>query len=89
MLFDHGKPLDVGGFSWQERLPPEHAGEEVIVQFLLVRKHSGYGILPSGTHHIGPETAVDDRRHNATKLFSELTKAFTVRPLAQEVHASP
>ncbi len=36
VLFDRAKLLDVGGFSWWSRLPPEHAGEEVVVQFLLI-----------------------------------------------------
>jgi hypothetical protein len=65
VLYDHAKLLDVGGFSWWHRLPPAHAGEEVVVQFLLIRKYGGCGILPSGTYHLGLPTNVDDRRSNA------------------------
>jgi len=72
VLYDRAKLLDVGGFSWWQRLPPEHAGEEVVVQFLLIRKYGGCGILPSGTYHLGLPTSVEDRRHNATELFEEL-----------------
>lgn len=72
LLFDRAKLLDVGGFSWWYRLPPEHAGEEVLVQFLLIRKYGGCGILPSGTYHLGLPTTVEDRRNNATSLFQEL-----------------
>ena len=72
LLFDRAKLMDVGGFSWWHRLPPEHAGEEVVVQFLLLRKCGGCGILPSGTYHLGLPTTVEDRRHNATTLFGEL-----------------
>ncbi len=72
LLFDRAKLMDVGGFSWWHRLPPEHAGEEVVVQFLLLRKYGGCGILPSGTYHLGLPTTVEDRRHNATTLFGEL-----------------
>lgn len=80
VLYDRAKLLDVGGFSWWQRLPPEHAGEEVVVQFLLIRKYGGCGILPSGTYHLGLPTSVEDRRHNATELFEELVKEFNVHP---------
>ena len=72
LLFDRAKLMDVGGFSWWHRLPPEHAGEEVVVQFLLLHKYGGCGILPSGTYHLCLPTTIEDRRHNATTLFGEL-----------------
>ncbi len=81
ILYDHAKLLDVGGFSWWHRLPPVHAGEEVVVQFLLIRKYGGCAILPSGTYHLGLPTSVDDRRRNAIELFSELIKEFDVHPV--------
>ena len=80
ILYDRVKLLDVGGFSWWQRLPPEHAGEEVVVQFLLIRKYGGCGILPSGTYHLGLPTTVEDRVHNATELFSELIQEYGVHP---------
>jgi glycosyltransferase involved in cell wall biosynthesis len=85
VLYDRAKLLSVGGFSWWQRLPPEHAGEEVVVQFLLLRKYGGCGILPSGTYHLGLPTTIEDRRHNATELFEELIEEFNVHP-AQSVH---
>ncbi|HKV02131.1 MAG TPA: glycosyltransferase family A protein [Ktedonobacteraceae bacterium] len=80
ILYDRTKLLDVGGFSWWRRLPPEHAGEEVVVQFLLIRKYGGCGILPSGTYHLGLPTTVEDRVHNATELFGELIQEYGVHP---------
>ena len=80
ILYDRVKLLDVGGFSWWQRLPPEHAGEEVVVQFLLIRKYGGCGILPSGTYHLGLPTTVEDRVHNATVLFGELIQEYGVHP---------
>lgn len=80
VLFDRAKLLSVGGFSWWPKLPPEHAGEEVVVQFLLIRKYGGCGILPSGTYHLGLPTTVEDRTHNATELFEELVREFNVNP---------
>lgn len=72
VLFDCQKLLDVGGFSWWSRLPQEHAGEEVLVQFLMLRKYGGCGILPCGTYHLGLPTTIEDRTHNATALFGQL-----------------
>jgi len=72
VLYDRAKLLSIGGFSWWNRLPREHAGEEVVVQFLLIRKYGGCGILPSGTYHLGLPTEVEDRGRNATELFAEL-----------------
>lgn len=74
VLFDREKLLSVGGFSWWQRLPVEHAGEEVAVQFLLLRRYGGCGILPSGTYHLGLPTTVEDRRSNATTLFADLIR---------------
>jgi hypothetical protein len=81
ILYDRAKLLDVGGFSWWYCLPPVHAGEEVVVQFLLIRKYGGCGILPSGTYHLGLPTNVDDRRRNAIELFGELIQEFDVHPV--------
>jgi glycosyltransferase involved in cell wall biosynthesis len=72
VLFDREKLLAVGGFSWWSQLPPEHAGEEVVVQFLLLNRYGGCGILPCGTYHLGLPTNVPDRRRNATELFDTL-----------------
>ena len=72
VLYDRQKLLNVGGFSWWRRLPPEHAGEEALAQFLLIRRYGGCGILPSGTYHLGLPTTIEDRRVNATDLFGEL-----------------
>ena len=80
VLYDRAKLLDVGGFSWWRRLPPKHAGEEVVAQFLLIRKYGGCGILPSGTYHLDLPTNVEDRRRNATELFGELIEEFEVHP---------
>jgi len=72
VLFDREKLLDVGGFSWWDQLPPEHAGEEVVVQFLLLNRFGGCGILPASTYHLGLPTNVPDRQRNATELFDTL-----------------
>ena len=78
VLYDRLKLIDVGGFSWWRMIPERHAGEEVVAQFLLVRKHGGCGLLPSGTYHLGLPTAVEDRTHNATQLFEQLIERYNV-----------
>jgi glycosyltransferase involved in cell wall biosynthesis len=72
VLYDRAKLLEVGGFSFWSELPPEHAGEEAVVQFLLVHRYGGCGLLPSGTYHLELETNVPDRSVNATELFPRL-----------------
>ena len=80
VLYDRAKLLDVGGFGFWDRLPPEHAGEEAVVQFLLIRRYGGCGILPAGTYHLGLPTNVPDRARNATELFGELMAERDGRP---------
>jgi glycosyltransferase involved in cell wall biosynthesis len=89
VLYDRAKLLDVGGFSWWDRLPPDHAGEEVLVQFLLIRRHGGCGILPSGTYHLGLPTNVADRARNATELFGQLLAEADARPGVDPAHVAP
>ncbi len=86
VLYDRAKLLDVGGFGWWDRLPPAHAGEEVVVQFLLLRYHGGCGILPSGTYHLGLPTNVADRERNATELFGALIAEYEGRQPPQPAH---
>ncbi|MGI8824430.1 MAG: glycosyltransferase family 2 protein [Chloroflexota bacterium] len=80
VLYDGEKLRSIGGFSWWDRLPREHAGEEVVAQFLLIRKYGGCGILPSGTYHLGLPTNVPDRQRNAIDLFGELIEEFDAYP---------
>jgi hypothetical protein len=89
VLYDRAKLLDVGGFSWWHRLPPEHAGEEVVAQFLLIRKYGGCGILPSGTYHLGLPTTVEDRSHNATELFGQLIDEYHIHAPPNAADAAP
>jgi glycosyltransferase involved in cell wall biosynthesis len=74
VLYDRGKLLAVGGFSWWRRLPEQHAGEEVLAQLLLLRRFGGCGVLPSGTYHLGLPTTVPERTHNAVALLDEIER---------------
>jgi GT2 family glycosyltransferase len=79
VLFDRDKLLEVGGFTWWDQLPPNHAGEEVVVQFLLLNRYGGCGVLPSGTYHLGLPTNVPNRGRNATELFEQLLSGLDAR----------
>ncbi len=69
VLYDRAKLLAVGGFSFWPELPPEHCGEEVAVQILLLRTYGGCGLLPSGTYHLELPTTIPDRRHNTDAII--------------------
>jgi hypothetical protein len=51
ILYDRRKLIDVGGFTFWERLPRYHSGEEVLAQNLLMRRWGGCGLVPSGTYY--------------------------------------
>lgn len=79
VVYDRAKLLDVGGFSFWDRLPAEHAGEDAVAQFLLIHAYGGCGVLPSGTYHLCLETTVPNRDTNATELFGELLEEWKAR----------
>lgn len=72
VLYDREKLLSVGGFSWWSRLPPNHAGEEVLVQLLLARRYGGCAILPAEAYHLELPSEVPDRDIKADHMFQEL-----------------
>ena len=59
-LYDREKLEAVGGFSFWRDLPPDHAGEEVLVQNLLLRRWGGCAIMPSGTYHAEAPTTIGE-----------------------------
>jgi glycosyltransferase involved in cell wall biosynthesis len=87
VLYDRTKLLDVGGFSFWDRLPEEHAGEDAVTQFLLIHAHGGCGVLPTGTYHLCMETTIPNREYNATELFGELLEEWKVRTEKQAMVA--
>lgn len=66
ILYNRQMLESVGGFSFWEKLPRFHSGEEVLVQNLLMRLWGGCGIIPAGTYFaqaptttLNPEGRVD------------------------------
>ncbi|MEX2536283.1 MAG: glycosyltransferase [Trueperaceae bacterium] len=79
-LYDRRKLEAVGGFSFWSKLPPDHAGEEVLVQNLLLRRWGGCAILPSGTYHAEAPTTIGEAGRketaNALQLLPEMLKRY-------------
>ena len=69
VLFDRRKLVEVGGFSFWQDLPPEHAGEDVLVQLRVIARHGGCGVMPSGVYHQELPTTVTDRRVDAPQVL--------------------
>jgi glycosyltransferase involved in cell wall biosynthesis len=59
-LYDRVKLLEIGGFAFWKRLPAGHAGEDVLVQNLLMRRWGGCGLMPSGTSFAEVTSTVPD-----------------------------
>ena len=87
VLYDRAKLLDVGGFSFWDRLPTQHAGEDAVTQFLLIHAHGGCGVLPTGTYHLCMETTIRNREYNATELFGELLDEWKARTKSRNTMA--
>lgn len=80
ILYDRQKLVDVGGFSFWQRLPRFHSGEEVLVQNLMMRRWGGCAIIPSGTYYsqmpstvLNAEGTVDG---HAMSLLDEMVSKF-------------
>jgi glycosyltransferase involved in cell wall biosynthesis len=67
VLFDRGKLLDCGGFTFWEDLPPGHSGEDVAAQWRVMEKYGGAGLVPSGAVHLESPTTVPDRSTDAAE----------------------
>lgn len=69
VLYDVEKLRSVGAYSFWERLPSEHAGEDVLAQLRVMRRYGGCGIIPSGVYHMELPTTVVDRRVDAPRAL--------------------
>jgi len=83
VLYDREKLSRVGGFSFWNRLPRYHSGEEVLVQNLLMRLWGGCGMLPSGTYSSELDsTVLNDRGSvdgHALDLLPEMIERYCAR----------
>lgn len=81
ILYERAKVEAVGGFSFWQRLPRYHSGEEVLVQNLLMRRWGGCAIVPSGTYYSQVPTTVlnaaDTVDGHALELLPEMVERYT------------
>lgn len=61
VLYRRRALLDAGGFGFWRQLPAQHAGEDVAVQWRIMEREGGAGILPSGAVHLEAPTTVPVR----------------------------
>jgi GT2 family glycosyltransferase len=65
VLYDRAALQDVGGFAFWRDLPPESAGEDVLVQLRVMARFGGCAIFPSGAYHQELPTTVTERHVDA------------------------
>jgi len=70
VIYDTLKLRAAGGFSFWQELPPEHCGEDVLVQLRLMKLYGGCGIIPSGAYHQELPTTIVDRSVVANSVLS-------------------
>ena len=80
VLYSREKLLEVGGFSFWERLPRYTKAEDIVVQNLLMRRFGGCGVVPSGTYHAEVETTTSPpeeiKEADAVDLLPELVEEY-------------
>lgn len=69
VLFDRAALVECGGFDFWDRLPTEHAGEDVAAQWRVMERFGGAGIMPSGAVHLEAPTTVTNRDTDAAQVI--------------------
>jgi GT2 family glycosyltransferase len=85
VLYDRRKLQEIGGFSFWNRLPRYHSGEEVLAQNLLMRRWGGAALLPSGTYSSEVASTVLNEEGtvegHALDLLDEMVAKYVQQPL--------
>lgn len=69
VLFRRAALAECGGFGFWKDLPSDHAGEDVVVQWRVMERYGGAGILPSHAVHLESPTTVEDRSTEAAEAL--------------------
>jgi glycosyltransferase involved in cell wall biosynthesis len=75
VLYDAAKLRSVGGFGFWTDLPPDHVGEDVLAQLLVMAQHGGAGLAPSGAWHQEIPTTMPDRARRVDAPYAFFRKA--------------
>jgi glycosyltransferase involved in cell wall biosynthesis len=65
VLYDRQKLLASGGFSFWNKLPATHVGEDVYAELQVIKRFGGCGLIPSGVYHLELATTVSERKVDA------------------------
>jgi len=68
VLFRRDALVATGGFDFWNRLPADHAGEDVAAQWRVMDTYGGAGILPSGAVHLEAPTTLPGRSVEASDV---------------------
>jgi len=69
VLYRRESLAEAGAFSFWDRLPVDHVGEDVVAQWQVMQRHGGAGILPSGAVHLEAPTTLTQRRVDAPDVI--------------------
>lgn len=70
VIYDTAKLRAIAGYSFWRDLPPEHCGEDVLVQLRLMERFGGCALIPSGVYHQELPTTITERRVAADKALN-------------------
>ncbi|GIG28269.1 glycosyltransferase [Cellulomonas marina] len=80
VLYDREALVGTGGYDFWDRLPSTHAGEDVAVQWRVMERHGGAGLLPSGAVHLEAPTTVPVRDVDAFDVLFAAEDEAAARP---------
>ena len=70
VMYDTAKLRAVDGYSFWQKLPREHCGEDVLVQLRVMKRYGGCGLLPSGVYHQELPTTIVNRMVAADQVLN-------------------
>lgn len=68
VLYDRAELVEAGGYDFWQDLPAEHAGEDVVVQWRILERRGGAGLLPSLAVHLESPTTIPVREADAVSV---------------------
>ena len=68
VLYERAALVESGGYDFWQDLPAEHAGEDVVVQWRILERRGGAGLLPSLAVHLESPTTIPDRDADAVAV---------------------
>ena len=68
VLYERAALVEAGGYDFWRDLPAEHAGEDVVVQWRILERRGGAGLLPSLAVHLESPTTIPARDADAVAV---------------------